>query len=325
MKTLKGIHHITAITSSAEKIYRFFTDVLGLRLVKKTINQDDINTYHLFFADDEGNPGTDMTFFDFQGIPKGRKGSDEISRIGLRVKNNKAIEYWKKRFEHYQIDFQEKEVFKRLMIFFEDFDGQEYAIVSDESIKGVQGGIPWKKGPVPDEFGIIGLGPIFLRIKNKPRMDFALIDHLGFSFVSSEYNYALYEVGLGGNGGSVIIDHQPELQQATQGYGSVHHMAFRIEDVDALNHWIKKLNSIGARHSGYVDRFYFKSLYTRLYPYILFEFATEGPGFIDDEESYEDLGETLALPPKFRDKRDEITKLVRHINTVPKKYDKEYF
>ena len=97
MKSLIGLHHITAITSSAEKIYSYFTDILGLRLVKKTVNQDDISTYHLFFADDIGSPGTDMTFFDFQGIPKGEKGSDEISRVGLRVKDNLAIDYWKKR------------------------------------------------------------------------------------------------------------------------------------------------------------------------------------------------------------------------------------
>ncbi|QLY40872.1 ring-cleaving dioxygenase [Hujiaoplasma nucleasis] len=325
MNQLKGIHHITAITSSAEKIYQYFTDILGLRLVKKTVNQDDIDTYHLFFADDIGSPGTDMTFFDFRGIQKGEKGSDEISRIGFRVKSNQAIQYWKKRFEHYNIDFKEVQMFDRIMLWFEDFDGQEYAIVSDELIKGTDGGIAWKKGPVPDEYGIIGLGPIFLRISNLPRMDHTLVEYLGFEFKLSYKNYSLYEVYKGGNGASVIIDHQPKLKRAYPGYGSVHHMAFRIEDLEVLNHWIKKLNSIGARHSGYVDRFYFKSLYTRLYPSILFEFATEGPGFIDDEESYENLGENLALPPKFRNQRTEIEKIVRYIDTRPKNYDKEYF
>lgn len=325
MKPLIGIHHITAITSSAEKIYAYFTDILGLRLVKKTINQDDISTYHLFFADDIGSPGTDMTFFDFQGVSQGIKGSDEISRVGFRVKDNSAIDYWKKRFKHYNIAYEEKVLFNRQMLFFEDFDGQEYAIVSDQDISGIKGGLPWKKGPVPDEFAIIGLGPIFIRVKDIDRMDHVLSQYLKFEQINDQDKYRLYDVGQGGNGASVILEDTPSLQPARQGYGSVHHMAFRIDDMEALKQWIKRLNSIGARHSGHVDRFYFNSLYTRLYPYILFEFATEGPGFIDDEEDYEHLGEELALPPKFRNSRQRIKKLVRHIETKAKPYKKEYF
>ncbi|QWC00321.1 VOC family protein [Mycoplasmatota bacterium] len=326
MKKLNGIHHITAMTSSAENIYKFFTDILGLRLVKKTVNQDDISTYHLFFADDIGSPGTDMTFFDFQGIQKGIKGSDEIGRIGLRVASNESIDYWIKRLNHYHIDIDEVNgLFNRRMLYFNDFDGQEYAIVSDEGINGVEGGIPWKKGPVPNEYAIIGLGPIFLRVKDKERIHHVLTEFLKFDLIESVDNFSLYEVGKGGNGASIIIDHQAQLRSASLGYGSVHHMAFRINDLDHLNQWIDRLNTIGARHSGLVDRFYFKSLYTRLYPNILFEFATEGPGFIDDEESYENLGESLALPPKLRSERKAIEDYVRHIDTLPKAYEKEYF
>jgi len=325
MKTLNGIHHITAMTSSAENIYKFFTDILGLRLVKKTVNQDDISTYHLFFADDEGNPGTDMTFFDFQGVQKGRKGSDEIGRIGLRVKSNQAINYWIKRFNHYDIKFEEKSFFNRKMLFFNDFDEQEYAIVSDEGIDGVEAGLAWKKGPIPNELAIIGLGPVFIRVKDKDRMNHVLTEYLKFALIDEGKQFSLYEVGPGGNGGSIILDYQPDLKAASLGYGSVHHMAFRINDISHLEQWIKKLNTIGARHSGLVDRFYFKSLYTRLYPNILFEFATEGPGFMEDDESYETLGQTLALPPKFKGDRDQIEKQVRHINTIPKKYEKKYF
>ena len=325
MKQIKGIHHITAITSSAEKIYQYFTDILGMRLVKKTINQDDIHTYHLFFADEIGSPGTDMTFFDFNGIQKGVKGSDEISRIGFRVSSNQAINYWKQRLNHYHIVFKELELFNRMMLLFEDFDGQEYAIVSDEGISGVKGGVPWKKGPVPDHYQIIGLGPIFLRINNKPRFDHVLTEYLDFEYVANYKDYDLYQVDEGGNGASLIVEYTPQFKTAQMGYGSVHHMAFRIDDEKALNQWIKKLNNIGARHSGFVDRFYFKSLYSRLYPYILFEFATEGPGFIDDEENVEELGTKLALPPKFRNDRERIEKLVRHIDTKEKVYEKEYF
>src|SRR5690554_5725213 len=164
---LLGIHHVTAITSSAEKIYDFFTYVLGLRLVKKTINQDDIHTYHLFFADDLGNPGTDITFFDFQGIPKKREGVNEISRTGFRVPSDEALAYWVKRLDHYEVKRGEiQELFGKKVLFFEDFDEQKYAIFSDEHNQGVASGEPWKKGPVPNEYAITGLGPTFFRIND---------------------------------------------------------------------------------------------------------------------------------------------------------------
>lgn len=328
MNQLKGIHHVTAITSSAENIYEFFTYVLGLRLVKKTINQDDIKTYHLFFADDAGNPGTDVTFFDFQNISKPSKGSDEIGSIGLRVPNDKALKYWVKRFDHHQVaQGNITTFFDKKVVSFTDFDEQEYMLYSDETDSGVAPGTPWKKGPVPGEFAITGLGPIELRIRDLNRISHSLNDIMGMRKVSSDAPYTLFEMGEGGNGASIVIKHTPKLPKAIQGYSSVHHVAFRIEDTDVMDEWIRRLNEKGARHSGRVDRFYFKSLYTRLYPGILFEFATEGPGFIDDQEDYETLGETLALPPKFRNNKKEITSLVRHIDTVrsTKTFKKEYF
>ncbi len=326
MNQLKGIHHVTAITSSAEKIYGFFTDILGLRLVKKTVNQDDINTYHLFFADDRGNPGTDMTFFDFRGSAKAQKGSDEIARTGFRVASDDAIDYWKKRFDHYDISYESLSLFNRKVLFFDDFDGQNYALFSDQDIEGVAPGLPWDKGPVPNDFAIIGLGPIFLRVRDKARINRILTEHMFMRKVDKMNTYTLYEMGEGGNGASVIIDYQPDLRRGQQGYGGVHHVAFRIKDKQELDDWIEQLDAIGAGHSGFVDRFYFKSLYTRLYPGLLFEFATEGPGFIDDEEDYETLGEKLALPPAYRGKRAYIETIVRPIDTVrsTKTFKKEY-
>jgi len=327
MKPTNGIHHVTAVTSSAEKIYEFFTKILGLRLVKKTINQDDIQTYHLFFADDIGSAGTDMTFFDFPGTQKAVKGTDEISRTGFRVPNDKAIEYWKKRFEVYRVQHDEiKELFGIKTLSFEDFDGQEYALFSDQNNQGIDSGVAWKKGPIPLEFAITGLGPIFFRIKDLTRMHNILTDVMLFTKTDQEGTISRYQTSKGGNGASIIIDEQKQLQQGRQGYGGIHHVAFRVDDLEHLNEWIGQLTAIRAPHSGYIDRFYFKSLYTRLYPGILFEFATEGPGFIDDEESYETLGETLALPPKFRTQRAHIEKLVRHIETKRSniEYEKEY-
>lgn len=317
MNPLKGIHHVTAITSSAEKNYEFFTYVLGMRLVKKTVNQDDIQTYHLFFADDRGHAGTDVTFFDFHGISKATKGTNEISRIGLRVKDDASLEYWIKRFDHHKVNHGDiQDLFNRRVLFFTDFDDQEYALFSDENNVGIESGTPWLKGPVPNEFGITGLGPIFLRINDLSKIDKVLTEIMQMRKQTTQAQYTLYEMGLGGNGASVILDFQASLKDAQQGYGGVHHVAFRIEDKEELDQWIKRLESFHVGHSGFVDRFYFKSLYTRLYPGLLFEFATEGPGFIDDEETYETLGESLALPPKFRNQREVIESMVRPIDTV---------
>lgn len=146
MNHLKGVHHVTAITSSAEENYKFFTYTLGMRLVKKTVNQDDIQTYHLFFADDEGNAGTDMTFFDFPGIPQGRHGTDEIYRTAFRVPSDEALNYWVKRFDRLQVKHEGiTEQFGVKVLSFVDFDDQKYQLISDENNQGIASGKPWQK------------------------------------------------------------------------------------------------------------------------------------------------------------------------------------
>ncbi len=327
MNQIIGIHHVTAITSSAEKIYQFFTFVLGMRLVKKTINQDDIHTYHLFFADDIGGPGTDMTFFDFANASKKVKGTNEISKTSFRVPNDQALLYWLKRFDKFKVKHSPiTTLLNRKVIEFSDFDDQEYMLVSDESIPGVASGKPWIKGPVPNEFAITGLGPIMLTVNELEIIEYALVDVMKFKKTLTENDYSLYEVGEGGNGASVIIKLDTFSNIGYQGYGAVHHVAFRVQDEVALQHWIGTLSDLRIPNSGYVNRFWFKSLYSRIYPSILFEFATDGPGFIDDEESYETLGETLTLPTRYRNSRDHIEKIIRPIDTVRsnKKFEKEY-
>lgn len=325
--SIKGVHHVTAITSSAEKIYQFFTYTLGMRLVKKTINQDDINTYHLFFADDKGGPGTDMTFFDFPGASKKFKGTNEISKTSFRVPNDQALLYWLKRFDKYGVKHSGiKTMFDKKIIEFSDFDDQEYFLVSDENNKGVKSGTPWVNGPVPLEYAITGLGPVMLTVNELEVIEFALIDVMKFSKKAEEGNFFLYEIGEGGNGAQVIVNLDTYSEIAYQGYGAVHHVAFRVEDENVLQEWMKRLLEYRIPNSGLVNRFWFKSLYSRIYPSILFEFATDGPGFIDDEEDYEFLGETLSIPPRFRNMRDQIEKIVRPIDTVRsnKKIEKEY-
>ena len=316
MKPLKGVHHVTAITSSAEKIYDFFTTVLGMRLVKKTVNQDDIQTYHLFFADDKGSAGTDMTFFDFPGMSKGVHGTNEISKTSFRVPNDAALAYWVKRFDrlniaHTGIDDQ----FNKKKLSFSDFDDQQYQLISDELNKGIASGTPWQKGPVPLEYAITGLGPVHVRISNFPALKAMLVSALKLEETAQEGSFHLFETGEGGNGASVIIEENSELPEARQGYGTVHHAAFRVEDTDELNAWIEWLNHVRLPNSGFVDRFFFQSLYARVAPRILFEFATDGPGFMGDEP-YETLGEKLSLPPFLEPQRDTIVKSIRPIDTV---------
>ena len=328
LQQLKGVHHVTAITSSAKDIYNFYTNVLGMRLVKKNVNQDDLTTYHLFFADDRGNPGTDMTFFDFKGIGAHQKGTNDISRTSFRVEDDQALDYWLKRFEHYKVNHDPIiEMFGHKVIYFEDFDKQQYAIFSDEKNIGIASGEPWHKGPVPDEYAITGLGPIFLKISMEERIDQALVGVMQMTQTKSEGVFKLYEMGEGGNGASVIVEVDKTSPQSFQGYGGVHHVAFRVEDKEHLDAWNNHFNRLGLLNSGFVDRFYFKSVYIRLYPNILFELATEGPGFIDDEEDYENLGEKLTLPLHLRHKREYIKTQLDDFDTVRsnKTFEKEYF
>ncbi|MFC4386251.1 ring-cleaving dioxygenase [Gracilibacillus marinus] len=326
MKGLKGIHHITAITSSAERNYQFFTYILGMRLVKKTVNQDDIQTYHLFFADDKGSPGTDMTFFDFPRIPKGSHGTNEIYKSSFRVPSDKALDYWEKRFDRLQVRHSGiKELFGKKTLSFVDFDDQQYQLISDEHNKGVKSGTPWANGPIPLEYAITGLGPIFVRIQDFSYFKQVMEKVLQFNEIAVEEGKHLFEVGEGGNGAQVIVEENKVLPNALQGYGTVHHAAFRVEDKETLLEWDEHYRKFGFQTSGYVDRFFFKSLYTRVAPQILFELATDGPGFMGDE-NYETLGEKLSLPPFLEDKRDQIEGMVRHIDTVrsEKTIDKEY-
>ncbi|WP_078593942.1 ring-cleaving dioxygenase [Evansella clarkii] len=326
MNQLKGLHHVTAITSSAEKNYDFFTYTLGMRLVKKTVNQDDIQTYHLFFADDKGNAGTDMTFFDFPGIPQGKHGTNEIYKTGFRVPGDEALDYWVKRFDRLGVKHKGiKELFGKKTLSFVDFDDQQYQLVSDENNKGVEAGIPWQDGPIPLEYAITGLGPLHIRIADFSYFKEMLEKVLKFREIDKDGSLHLFEVGEGGNGARVIVEENVVLPPGQQGFGTVHHAAFRIEDKQELDQWDTHLKSFGFQTSGYVDRFFFKSLYARVAPQILFEFATDGPGFMGDEP-YETLGEKLSLPPFLEGRRDQIEKLVRPIDTVrsEKKFEKEY-
>ena len=311
---LLGIHHVTAMTDNAMRNYEFFTDILGMRLVKKTVNQDDIQTYHTFFADDVGSPGTDMTFFDFPNNPKGIRGTNSISRTGLRVPNDAALEYYLERFNEFGVKNEGiKELFGKKVLPFEEADGQRYQLFSDENNEGVAPGTPWKNGPVPEDKAIYGLGPIEITVSYYDDFKQVLTSIYDMKPVIEEDDVTVFDVGAGGNGGQVIL-RKDETTQGQQGYGEVHHVSFRVEDHAAIKAWEEKYNELGVGHSGNVDRFYFEALYARV-GHILIELSTDGPGFMGDEP-YETLGESLALPPMLEPKREQIEAQVRHFDTT---------
>lgn len=322
---LKGIHHVSAITAVAKNNYEFYTKVLGMRLVKKSVNQDDTSMYHLFYADEVGNPGTDLTFFEIVRAGHTYEGNNSISITSLRVQNDDALHYWKDRFENYNVDHDEiTEQFDRAVLFFRDPEGQRLVLVSDENNQGVAAGTPWDKSPVPQGKGITGLGPVKLTVPNPEPTVKVLTETMGFRHVG---NYAseldgqpaieVYETGEGGTGAEVHIEHRKDLPRERPGRGSVHHVAFRVDNEEELAAWKDKIAALRLPNSGLVDRYYFKSLYFREPNGILFELATDGPGFATDED-VKHLGESVALPPFFEDRREEIEARLVPLDTKSK-------
>lgn len=314
---LTGIHHLTAITANVKENYRFYTQVMGMRLVKRSVNQDDVSAYHLFFADAIGTPGTDLTFFDWNMRPENR-GTHSIIRTFLRVNGEQALSYWKNRLEKHGIttsDIHERD--GRLTIDFEDPEGQRLSLIDD----GGQGDKPhpWNASPVPAEYQIRGLGPIMLSVPNIESTDAYLTKLMGMKPVreytlsgETEIKVHVYEMHTGGPHAELHIAIEPHLEPARQGAGGVHHVAFRTPDENEYNAWANRLNATGIPNSGKVDRYYFKSLYFREPNGILFEIATDGPGFAVDEDPAT-LGESVALPPFLEPRREEIVSNLKPI------------
>ncbi len=277
---LGGVHHVTAITSSAQHIYDFFTNILGLRLAKLTVNQDDYETYHLFFTEENAR-GADMTFFDFKNAPKGEHGLNSIDRASFRVPTDASLDYWEKRFEQAHVKHGSiSTLFGQKTLAFEDFDGQQYQLISDAHDSGeASNGRSWQLSNVPAEHGITGLGPVFVKVANPENLELIMETVFGFVNGGQEGKYHLFEVAKGGNGASVILEDASDNDvYAYQGYGTIHHMALGTANPETLNYWINRIKAYRLPHSGLVDRFYFSSEYVRVAPGVLFEIATYTPG-----------------------------------------------
>jgi glyoxalase family protein len=307
---LIGIHHLTAISADIRGNRRFYTDVLGMRLVKRSVNQDDVSAYHLFYADAIGSPGTDVTFFDWPAPPE-RRGTHSIVRTSLRVTGRDSLEWWAERLRANGVEAAgEAERDGRAVLDFEDPEGQRLALIDD----GGAGDDPriWDDSPVPAEHQIRGLGPIILSVPSISETDLMLTRVMNMRHVrdyafegDGQPNVHVYEMGPGGPHAELHVAVQPELPVARQGAGGVHHVAFRTPTEEEYHGWTRRLNELGIPNSGEIDRYYFRSLYFREPNGILFEIATDGPGFAVDEDPAT-LGEALALPPFLEDRRARI-------------------
>ncbi len=305
---LKGIHHLTAVTANARGNHDFYTRVLGMRLVKKTVNQDDVSAYHLFYADGMASPGSDVTFFDWP-IARERRGTRSICRTDLRVDGESALGWWKKRFVEMAVSHRDiAQLGGRRMIEFEDPEGQRLCLLDDG---GREPSHPWSRSPVPAQFQVRGLGPITLSVPELAPTDNVLRRVLNMraarqygSTGSNAVTSHVYEMGEGGAHAELHVRVEPGLSAAGLGAGGVHHVAFRIDD-EAYGEWTDRLKKMHMPSSGPIDRFYFRSLYFREPNGILFEIATDGPGFAADEPM-DRLGESLSLPPFLEHRRASI-------------------
>jgi glyoxalase family protein len=309
---LGGLHHVTAVTTEAAENVAFYTDVLGLRLVKKTVNQDDVSAYHLFYGDELGRPGTEVTFFDWPHlrVAPNHAGAGEISATELRVRGREALEFWAGRLtEHGTTHAGIEERGGRSLIAFTDFEGQRLRLVDDGGAEGVPGGVPWEESPVPRESGIRGLGAVELTVRELGPTAWVLAEVLGFrragEYAQDDGRVAVFEVGPGGPGAQVRIVEEPGAPAARLGRGGVHHVAFRTPDDEEHAEWRERIRAAGLGVTPQIDRYYFRSIYFREPGGVLFEIATDGPGFTSDEDAAH-LGERLALPPFLEPHREEI-------------------
>lgn len=308
---LNGLHHVTAVTATLTDNIDFYTQVLGLRLVKKSVNQDDVSAYHLFYADKLGSPGTDMTFFDWPRMALNSPGTDSIAGTGFRVQGAAALDFWQARLEENGAQKIQKANFAgREMLAFEDPEGQSLFLVDDQGA-AFEGEI-WQRPDIPEEFAIRGFYSVALSMPAFEQLAPILTEVMGFeeaargTWIDEKSEAIVYQTKSGGGPGSEVwLLAQPHLPRARLGAGGVHHVAFRVKDLEEETEWRSHLLESRLYVSNSIDRFWFKSIYFRVSNGILFEIATDGPGFTIDEE-LDVLGEKLILPPFLEPRREEI-------------------
>ena len=308
MRGVTGLHHITAIAGPAQQNLDFYAGVLGMRLVKKSVNQDDPGTYHLFYADAEGHPGTDLTFFPWAQLAPGREGHGLSTEVSLTVPPG-SLEYWGKRLEGYGVETSRIEPrFDRRVLPLVDPHGLRVALVETPGAL-TRTFSPWDGSPVPVERQIRGLEGARMRERDLEPTTAFLTSVLGFEHIGTENGWHRYGVGGGGSGTYVDLQAVPDARRGAWGVGSIHHLAWRVDDGAHQLEVRHVIDNAGRRPTPVIDRFWFESVYFLEPGGVLFELATDGPGFSVDEDP-QHLGESLVLPPWLEPQRAAIESML---------------
>jgi len=299
---INGLHHVTAICGDPQRNYEFYAGILGLRLVKKTVNFDDPSSYHLYYADGEGTPGSILTFFAWKDSPNGRDGTGQVGATAFAT-DEAGLAYWESRLKGKGIAVRgPMQRFNEVYLEFADPDGLPLEIVISDQSKAFR---PWTKAPVPAERQLRGFHSVTLSEGGYERTGALLSEQMGWKLAGESGGRYRYQASGAGPASLVDILCQPTGRHGLSGAGTVHHVAFRVDDDQAQRVWRKTLDSLGYNVSPVMDRSYFHSIYYREPGGILFEIATNPPGFTVDE-SAETMGTALMLPPQFEDARQEI-------------------
>lgn len=299
-----GIHHVTAISGDAQRNVDFYVGLLGLRMVKKTVNFDDPGTYHLYYGDGGGKPGSIMTFFPWANAPKGTQGTGQLTVTSFSVPED-SLEYWTDRLSENGVEAGEpEERFGDAVLPFIDADGMKLELVANRD-----GRDPWRDGTVLAEHAVRGFHGVTLSVANPERTAQVMTETLGFRESADEDGRNRYEAGEGGTGNLVDILDGSSEPEGRMGVGTVHHVAFRVPDYETQEALREEIAALGFDVTPVLDRNYFRSIYFREPGDVLFEVATDPPGFTDDEP-LEELGRSLKLPPWLEPRRERIEEVL---------------
>lgn len=302
---VKGIHHVTAIAGNAKRNLDFYTQVLGLRLVKKTVNFDDPGTYHFYFGNEEGAPGTILTFFPWEGVVTGKRGAGQVTETAFSVPSG-ALDFWVRRFQKHNVTYNNPA--KRLneeYLTFIDPDGLKMELVASDKDPRK----PYAEGGIDEQYAIRGLYNVTLTVSGFEKTARVLTDIFGYSSSGSEVNRYRFSSGSNEEAGIVDIVDLPPGQTGQIAGGSVHHVAFRAENNEEQLYFRNKIAEAGFSPTPPIDRDYFMAVYFREPNGILFEIATNPPGFTRDEKLAQ-LGKSLKLPSQYESRRQELEQIL---------------
>lgn len=304
MRNILGHHHISMITKNAQQNNYFYETILGMRRVKISVNQDDPTMYHLFFGDLTGSPGTGLTFFEMPFVGRTYRGANAYTKIGLIVPSLESLTYWKERLTSFKIEHSERNAYlDRPSIHFADPDGLQLALIyaGDRKLANWQA---WPASPVPQDMQIYGIGPVEIKVRRLAKIVRTFTEIFQYDVLNETSEQIVIQAAKNDvfSEKVLIADERPSERP---GRGSIHHLALRVQDSNALLYYRDRLRERGFVTTDVIDRYYFQSIYFRESNGLVFEIATDGPGFTVDEK-VENLGKKLSLPPFLQHKREEI-------------------